>query len=310
MKILSRYSVLEYLLWVRNNHYLVDDRNKEFCDLLNSGYTALKVFENDSISRNSVFKLKMSTKSYIFKQHGPDLDKRKKYFTSEAFALSTSIELIPKLVYKDKLANVVITEELIDFKPLSDTLIELKATIPNDLKLREFIKKIAEVVKSIHNESTLNTENTPKPKYSEDTWKEFLEDKSQLWVNNLTTQFMGYYNTTTYVHHDLKGKNLLVKDNNIKVLDWEMSEKGDPYYDLCYVIFEICVALIGKEFLFTEINNQQVLNWVQGYINIFLKNYNPNVNKIKLKVFFKVIFYDLYNDDFYFKNIDRCLPNP
>lgn len=286
MKILSRYAVLEYLFWLRSTHYLVDDRNKEFCDLLNNCYSTLQVLENDSFSRNPVFKVKLSAKLYVFKQHGPDLVKRHKYFSSEVFALSTSITLIPKLVYQDKLANIVITEELIDYKDFCTVLSELKSTIPDDSILKEIIKKNAEVVKSIHDEEKFNSKKAPKPKYTRDTWGECFKDKSQLWIRDLPTQFIEYFKQPNeyvhYVHHDLKGKNILIKDTEVRVLDWEMSEKGDQYYNLCYIIFEIWKAIIGTQFLLKEIMNPQIFNWVEKYITIFLNTYDSSINRKKL----------------------------
>ncbi|MCU0468150.1 MAG: phosphotransferase [Arcicella sp.] len=312
MKILSRYSVLEYLFWVNNNHYLVDDRNTEFCNLLSSDYKTLSVLEHDSTSRNIVFKFYLGSKSYFFKQFGPDLVKRKKYFLAEQFALNKiNFSYTPKLVYQDKLANITITEELTEYKKLDSVLRELALLIPNsDISIQKLLKNIADVMKKTHQLALYNAEDSFKD-YSEDSWHEFLSDKPELWGNELTTQFLKDRKKTHFLHYDLKGKNILISDNDnseVKLLDWEMSEIGDPYYDLCFIIFEICVAFISPTFLTNKINNPQSINWAKKFINVFLDAYDKGLEKEKLNIFFKIIFFELKKNDFYYDNIDKCLP--
>jgi thiamine kinase-like enzyme len=314
MRILSRYSVLEYLLWVKNNHYLVDNRNNEFCVLLNNNYKTLQVFQHESPSRNIVFRFQLGVKSYIFKQYGPDLVKREKYFHSEVFALNTNIEQLPKLVYQDQLANIIITEELVAYKDFTTSLKELIKKFPKyDNLIVEIIENVADTLKLVHDEVKFSFSQNPSLKDIEAAWFEFLKDKPTLWRSELAEQFIGYRisNYAHYIHYDLKGKNILINtvDFEVRILDWEMSEKGDPYYDLCFIIFEICAVFISPDFLYVEINNSSIMDYAKKYIDTFIYAYNTEIDRRKLNIFFKIIFYEFKKNDLYLDNIDLFLPS-
>jgi len=68
MIILSKYSVLEYLTWVRTNNYLKAKRDDKFNDLL-TNLSEYKVLDVASGTNNLVFELQQSiSNSFIFKQ--------------------------------------------------------------------------------------------------------------------------------------------------------------------------------------------------------------------------------------------------
>ncbi len=311
MKILSRYLVLEYLLWVKNNHYLVDNRNENFCKLLDSDYQTLQVFDNETPSRNLIFKFHLKNKQYVFKQYGPDIINRKKYFEAEQFALNTNTDskFCPTIVYQDKLANIIITEELIEYNNFTKTLSNLAEAIPEDADIKRLIAETAEAVKILH---TFNISQDDTSPYVLEDLNDFLSNKPELWNNNLTVQFIAYRKKSCFTHLDLKANNIFLKNGDIKILDWEMSAKGDPYFDLCSIIFEICSVLISPNFLSEQINvENSMVKYAKKYIKIFMDKYQVGqtiIDRDKLHVFFTILFFEKKINNQYEGNIKLFLP--
>lgn len=303
MIILSKYSVLEYLLWIKNNKYKGKvSSNLSFYGLASSeNILNTQVLDISVSTRNSVFEFLVDNDHYIFKQFGPDLEKREKYFLSETVILNQKFAYIPEITFQDDLNNIVISRKLIGYEDFGIKLKKLYEKY-KDSSIKGLLTNLAKQLIKIHSVTALGV-NANVPKYNSSLWRHFFIDKPEF--DSFYVEFLSLWKDSCLTHFDLHGKNILIaEDGDIKVIDWEMSEIGDPYYDLCSIIRIICIVMINPYFLSFKLPSD--VNEVKKFINIFLNAYS-NVNKDKLKLFFKIHNYDLFNAKYYLNNIELLL---
>lgn len=299
MIILTKYSVLEYLLWIRNNKYSRTESNISFCNILNDNLSTTRVLDIKYKTRNLVFEFVLNNESYIFKQFGPDLDKKIAFFLSETFILNQSLlNYIPKIVFQDDFNKVIIVKKLINYTNFGDRIRKLYETERND-KIKVLLKNTALKLKEIHSSKSI-FQNVNVPKYTSSLWRHFFIDKPEF--ESYYPEFLHLWKDTCLVHYDLSGKNILFdKDGGIKIIDWEMSELGDPYYDLCSIIRTLLGIFRPSFFSFSLPTH---FNEIKRIIIDFLHDYDLNYNKNKIELFFKIHNHDLYNEQYYLSNIE------
>lgn len=303
MIILSKYAVLEYLLWIKNNKYKIQEtENEVFYGIISTeNIMSTQVFDISISTRNSVFEFLVENNWYIFKQFGPDLVKKKKYFASEATILNQQYNYIPKIAFQDNLNNVIISEKLIGYKDFGFNIGILFQKY-KDAKIKLLLVKLAEKLKEIHSISSISG-NIQTPKYNNSLWRHFFIDKPEFEL--LYPEFMTLWKDSCLVHYDLNSSNILLSETeDLKIIDWEMSEIGDPYYDLCSIIRMLYLVLIGPFFL----NAKLPFNFkeMKKFVDFFLSKYG-SAEKNKLLNLFKIHNHDLYNKEYYFKNIEILL---
>jgi thiamine kinase-like enzyme len=304
MVILSKYSVLEYLNWVRSNHYREENRDHMFSYLL-ANLSKYRVLNVDSGTNNLVFDLQQSTSnSLILKQFGVDLAEKNKFFLSEIEALKQGLDFMPKLYFYDSLNKVIIIEKFIGYTPIS-SIFENYTDLSSD-EIKSILKSLATKLKAIHAKTITHTQENPQ-KYPLEKWQEhikanypialFLEEFERIWQTH-----------QCLVHHDLNGANVLIKDDDIKIIDWEMSEMGHPYLDLCSVIRVLCLTMGDSAFFAREqLSN---FNFIKSYVSYFLQEYDSTFDENKrnaLKIILKIHSFYLYDKKYYFDNINALL---
>ncbi|PWK28886.1 phosphotransferase family enzyme [Arcicella aurantiaca] len=304
MVILSKYSVLEYLTWVRTNNYLEKKRDKEFNYLLTnlSNYIVLDV---DSGTNNLVFELQESASNcLIFKQFGIDVEEKNKFFLSEITALRQDLDFMPKLHFYDYQNKIIIIEKFVGYEPISLKLRNCKKLGSETIK--NILKTLATRLKVIHKKTIIHSQENPQ-KYPLEKWEEHI--KANYPIAPFWKLFENVWNSSQcLVHHDLNGANVLIKDSDVKIIDWEMSEMGHPYLDLCSVIRVICLTMGDSPFFNLELTGN--FPQIKDYVEYFLLQYDSKFDFTKreqLKVIFKIHSFYLFDEEYYFKNIDTLL---
>lgn len=304
MILLSKYSVFEYLNWLKNNNFLINERTKEFNDVL-ADIENCNVFDVESGTKNIVFEVNSSTPNrLIFKQFGVNLEEKKQNFTSEVEALKLDFAFSPKLHFQDFFNQIIFIQKFNDYSPISKILKSLKKSEIEEIK--NLLKNVVEKIKVIHAINTFNTSQ----KYPLEKWETYIKERYP--ISNLLSSFQEIWNSKScLIHHDLNGANILVKDNDLKIIDWEMAELGHPYFDLCSIIRVICMSLSDSHFFEFEITNTSRPNFskVKECVDFFLTEFD-NHKREDLIIIMKIHSYDLYNDDFYFQNIERVISLP
>jgi thiamine kinase-like enzyme len=304
MIILSKYSVLEYLIWLKNNKYQAQEaQNELFYNIISTNdILKIQVVDIDISTRNLVFEFLVDNNQYIFKQFGPDLIKKRPFFISEILILNQEFDYTPQKVFQDELNNIVITEKLVAYENFSSTLRTLFNNY-KDVRIKLLLKTLALKLREIHSVVTV-VDNQQISKYSKTSWRHFFIDNPEF--ESIYIEFISFWKASGLVHYDLKSDNVLVSEvEGIKIIDWEMSEIGDCFYDLCSVVRMIYLTLIGPYFL----NFRLPYNYreMKKFVDYFLDEYSDTINRTKLINSFKIYNYDLYNKDYYFSNIDTLL---
>lgn len=301
MIILSKYSVLSYLTWIKNNKYS-KEKYPDFFTLLESELIETKAFDLNTVSRNLVFEFQLKNgKTFILKQFGPNLNEKETFFNTEANILNQKFGFTSTLVFKDDLNQVIIQEKLEGYK---DILNHIRNYYENDNlnEINTFLEKLALVLKKVHskNISTTTTSYSHKIDYNL-----FIK------MPKLFPVYESYSKTlqkSCLVHNDINSNNILAKDNDIRFIDWEIGEMGDPFYDLCLIIRIIFISFLDS--LFLTIGLLDNSEKARDFVHIFLNKYDSTLDMKKLKLFFIIHNYENFNDTHFIKNIDFLLPEP
>lgn len=304
MIILSKYSVLEYLIWLKNNKYQSQEaQNKIFYDIISTKeILKVQVTDIDISTRNLVFEFLVDNKQYIFKQFGPDLIKKKPFFISETLILNQEFNYTPQKVFQDDLNNIIITEKLVEYEDFGTTLRILFEKY-KDAKIKLLLKSLAAKLREIHSVLTISGSQQTS-KYSKSSWTHFFINRPEF--ESLYIDFIASWKESGLVHYDLKSNNILLSEaEGLKIIDWEMSEIGDSYYDLCSVVCMIYLTLIGPFFLSFRLpyNYREM----KKFVDYFLNEYTDTIDRRKLINSFKIYNYDFYSKEYYFQNIDILL---
>lgn len=109
-----------------------------------------------------------------------------------------------------------------------------------------------------------------------ENYKKILEDfqsKKLIKESIKSLNFLKKYKKDLVLnHHDLNPKNIIFKNQNIKIIDWEYSGLNDRFFDLA----SICIEF--------SLNKKQE----ELFLKYYLKNYS-SIHKKKLE-FFKIIY--------------------
>jgi HopA1 effector protein family/Phosphotransferase enzyme family len=107
------------------------------------------------------------------------------------------------------------------------------------------------------------------------------------------------WNQDTLIHFDFKFEHLILtkEGNTISIVDWEMADMGDIYWDIASVWYEIIhpfISLGEVDSLITSSIN---------YLNVFFSNYSQKIDLLKLQRFLGIIifhkhFYRLFDKGF------------
>lgn len=285
MLLLSKYTVLEYLLWLKTNNF--SGSGVSFNE-----WESFKVREVESGTQNLVFEFSQNSNNYILKQFRLDLSERKPYFVSEREALNLKMTFAPTLIFCDELNQVIITKKIPSQEPIS-RVIRRNNT---DDAIKTVICNTAMKLVEIH--KNLNLQAYPKnQKFPLEKWESKI--KSNYDVSSLLSDFQRIWKQEPWglIHHDLNGANVLVdnKSLDISIIDWEMSEIGHPYFDLCAIIRIICLCYRSPH-VFSFPTPTIGTSWpkVKEFVNYFLNCYGFEGNRSDLKIIFKILYYDIY----------------
>ncbi len=296
MLLLSKYTVLEYLLWLKTNNF-------SGCDMSLEQLESIKVREVESGTQNLVFEFSQNLEKYIIKQFRPDLNERKPYFVSEREALNLEIPFAPILVFCDELNQVIITQKIPSQDPISIVIVEENS----DDSIKKVIDNTAKKLIEIHQKLDLKAYSNNQ-KFPLEKWETKI--KSNYDVSSLLSDFQRIWKQQPWglVHHDLNGANVLVDNNSsdISIIDWEMSEIGHPYFDLCAIIRIICLCYHSDYPFDFPVPPITGTAWTKTkeFINYFLECYEFAGNKDDLKIIFKVLYCDLYRIPHFFNVVN------
>lgn len=296
MLLLSKYTVLEYLLWLKTNNF-------SDCGVSLNLWESIKVMEVESGTQNLVFEFSQNSNNYIIKQFRLDLSERKPYFVSEREALNLKMPFTPTLVFYDELNQVIITKKIPSQKPIS-RVIRRNNT---DDAIKTVICNTALKLIEIH--KNLNLQAYPKnQKFPLEKWESKIKSNSD--VSSLLSDFQRIWKQETWglVHHDLNGANILVDNNylDISIIDWEMSEIGYSYFDICAIVRIICLCYHSPNVFDFPIPPKTETVWpkTKEFVTYFLECYGFTASKGDLKVIFKVLYCDVYVNTHFFSVVD------
>jgi hypothetical protein len=296
MLLLSKYTVLEYLLWLKTNNF-------SDCGVSLNQWESIKVMEVESGTQNFVFEFSINSEKYIIKQFRLNLSERKPYFVSEREALNLKMTFAPTLVFCDELNQVIITKKIPSQEPIS-RVIRRNNTDDN---IKMVICDIALKLVEIHQKLNLHT-YSKNQKFPLGKWEDKI--KSNYNVSSLLADFQRIWKQEPWglIHHDLNGANVLVdnKSLDISIIDWEMSEIGHPYFDLCAIIRIICLCYHSDNPFGLSTPPTTDTGWTKTkeFANYFLECYGFVGNKDDLKVIFKALYSDLYRIPHFFNVVD------
>jgi len=148
--------------------------------------------------------------------------------------------VIPRLIATDRIMKLLIFEYLEDFEPMESE--------GREVDLSPLIKPLYDITTRIHNvkqdlfEGKLHNR---KPFFFALSEGELIALKETMTLSYLqlavleklcqpvffeARRYFGW-SETHFIHFDIKPKNVLYKDSEIKIIDWEMAGWGDPYWD-------------------------------------------------------------------------------
>ena len=234
-----------------------------------------------------VYKVKTINNIYCIKRALPKLLVKKDWYVKtnrikyEYLWLKHCKKLLPKSipkVYKfDEKSNFLILEYLNEKKFLNLKIEFLKGKINHKL-----INKISKNLSIIHNNSMKkNIEKKFSPNFINfydlrlDAY--FNEVKRvhpnlSLFVNNINKQYKK--NRITLVHGDMSPKNILFYKNEIKFLDAETSNFGDPVFDVVFFTNHLLIKSI-----YLPNKKSQFLKAYKNFIDTYISNLNCDDKK-------------------------------
>ncbi len=284
MLLLSKYAVLEYLLWIKNNKFNQDKYPQFYNELTDNNLSKATIGSFKGGSRNLVYFFKINEKQYMLKQFR-DLPKSKRnYFKNESSILESSKKtggFYPNAVFVDAINLVIIEKYLMGFENVGEVLVKLiQDPYPKEKSIRIILEKIANTLNVFHQDKELS-----------------ILPSTAIQTNDTVTtayqpNFHDYYplykmKEDCFIHGDLNASNILIDvAKNIKIIDWEMADKGDKYYDLSMIVKAICVCS-SSDFFFVSYEDYTEFSFlkIQNRVNIFLDAYDKKIDKKKLESF-------------------------
>ena len=301
MIILSKYSVLSYLTWIKNNKFC-EEKHPCFLNLLKTKLRNTKVFDISTDSRNLVFEFQLNDgKSFILKQFGPSLKEKETFFYTEANILNQNFDFTSKLVFQDNLNRVIIQEKLEGYNNILSHLSNYDIN-DNSNGVNTFLEKLALLLKEVHSK-TISPKTTS---YSHKLDYNLFINMPQLFP--IYTLYLQSFQKNCLVHNDINSNNILVNANDIKFIDWEIGEMGDPYYDLCLIIRILFSSFLDGFFLTANLLDRSTK--AKELVHFFLNKYDSKLDMKKLKLFFIIYNYENFNETNYLNNIDFFFPEP
>jgi thiamine kinase-like enzyme len=314
MTLFSLPSVLEYLLGLRASYSsaLMKSSFKKDLDDLDIYSQNLKVTDLKSATRHLVYEFELNNKRYVLKQF-----REKKEGNEESIKKNSSnhFENEKEIIKSGKWDSIIPYFFIDDFNKiiiqehfLSVSLIEVLKLIreDNDKGKRDLcpiLKVVAEKLKEIHQKSPSSVQP-------------FIRDR----LNNSSTlinyykKYVDSWKGDSLIHGDLfLGKNILSDKQdkfNLRMIDWELSRVGDIYYDLCAVVYTLCINSFKPLFHYIHVPAAtSKFVKLKNDIDCFLNAYDPEIKREKLKAFLIINTQKEEGDiSEFLKNIDILFP--
>lgn len=185
---------------------------------------------------NTTYKIDADCKSYVLRINGSQSDylNLSRETESEVMLKTAELDISPKVIITENKSDYLITE-FIDGRSLN--IVETHN--PN------MIKKIASKLKEIHSIENIKRECSPfhlirqylnaAKKFNivfPENIEKYLYEMRKIELNRSKDSIY----TKKYCHNDYHtGHNLLLKDEKIYVIDWELSGIGDVFFDLATI---------------------------------------------------------------------------
>ena len=341
--LLSEYSTLEYFLWRKTN--LVEDNISTY---------PLKVKENPVKSRNLISEVEFSDGEKLFIKQGILIEDNFNSIENESKLISLiqkesddlSVFSLPKQKFYDEHYNIIAFEYLQTFVEFNSLFNELdNVTLPI---IKSIVIKIAEelavfhskfsnltitegliegfpanipllsditkglIPNNIFNFNHLGLELREYNQLFQDNVKELIEHFNSSWIEETKNNY-------SLIHFDFRPHNIMVDNDKIMVVDWEMCALGDFMYDIALFINTIPILCANSELVYDEerrVSEKEAIKIVKLFWDTYLtkrqlKNDKNLINK--LRIFWKIVQIRRYLKKtptlFFEKLIDRILDN-
>jgi len=265
-------------------------------------------------SRNTIFQIRHSQNTGLFVKQLNSNDPQNVYLMQkEATALhlihhspffSQIAQYVPKYFGYDPEYNLLVLEFLPAAKNLHETTYEEKNLSVN------YARQMAEILASFHFDINQNiTENSSLQFFNKQIpWMLNICDLPNIdnqYSTNPIPRFIKQFpemmyridlvrcswKFTSLIHGDIKWMNFIITDGNIKLIDWEIADIGDPLWDVAGVLQSYLTAwtfsfdnnistlqqLPGMEFLIPQ-NTKQA---IQEFWNTYVEKQTENISNQK-----------------------------
>ncbi|WP_435353911.1 phosphotransferase [Emticicia sp. SJ17W-69] len=302
MKIIlhSEYLTVEYLIWRMCNF------SDSFSEKLEENfYNDMKVIILPVNSRNLLSKVKIGQKIYIFKQYGKPEPSKFLENESNIYDLNILGNISTEKIFYDHGYGIIVTEKLLGFDPIMQILY-LILPLGNWEKVSNIISLSASIFRQLH-QSKIDSSLMLKPD-SVSILKKVDSHSNQLLIDDINF-FEREWKQEDFIHFDLRLDNMLIKDTEIKIIDWEMAIIGDYYWDLA-IFLNSLVLFLGTVEIYT-LSTHFRLERIRSVVKEFIKTYfsqkedEPDLNK--LRVYWRLQNFALYDSEIYINRINDFL---
>jgi hypothetical protein len=217
----------------KNNNFIVD-----YPLTSSGGYVVKQVPKDEPYARETLF---MESKVYEFVVHDPLFNPLKR--------------TVPLFLHYDHHLSILVIEYLKDCKSLQDlqmegaildetiaetlgrTLSSIHISLEDRMKDESFTNKFRKIypwVFFIPRDGIRKEGNPHHTKASAQMEKLIMEDRE---FCSLIDEVKSMWRPEFFIHGDMKWSNLLINEaSEIKIIDWETSDIGDPYWDVAGIL--------------------------------------------------------------------------